>query len=132
MAEAADPLFEAAEGRTLIVGGLGPGGESAVTLNIAQSAAPDVVGDAAHLPFASGTFSNVNFEFLPYDAFTEGNIGAISQAADVLQPGGALNITTGINAPIDQIVSAMEDAGFAGITTDSSGGYWLVQGILGW
>jgi hypothetical protein len=50
--------------------------------------------------------------------------------ADVLQPGGMMNITIGINAPVDQIVSAMENAGFTNITTDSSGGYWLIQGTL--
>jgi hypothetical protein len=121
---------DAGEGLTLVVGGVGPGGEGSVTLNIAESAAPDVVGDAASLPFGPNTFSNVDYEFLPYSAFTGDNIDAIGEAADVLQPGGMMNITTGINAPVDQIVSAMENAGFTNITTDSSGGYWLIQGTL--
>ncbi|MFC7534589.1 RHS repeat-associated core domain-containing protein [Actinoplanes sp. GCM10030250] len=104
----------------LVVGGgrtSGGGAEVAgdVSLNIARDASPRIVGNVANIPFRAGTFKSLFFERMPYDAFTGEKIGALRQAARVLQPGGQLTIETGSEAPAGEIVAELQRLGFTNI-----------------
>jgi SAM-dependent methyltransferase len=74
---------------------------------------PDVKGDINAMPFRGGSFDDVCFERIQYEAFTGGNVGSLSEAARVLKPGGGLRIVTGANAPVKEIISALKELGFS-------------------
>ena len=80
--------------RLVVGGGRRPGfpklKRSDLSLNIDARTLPDVQADAAALPFASGLFSEVYYEKVPFAAFTGSQAVAIAEAARVLKPGGRL------------------------------------------
>jgi len=103
--------------RRLVVGGghapgFPPSKAEDVSLNVDAEAMPDVVGDIAHAPLASGIFDEVYFEKVPFGAFTGGNSIALREAARVLCPGGRVVIEPGWAAPVPEIRAAMREAGF--------------------
>jgi hypothetical protein len=112
-------------GRLVVGGGHAPTfpllGKADVSLNIDPVARPDVLGDIALAPFQSASSREVYFERLPFTAFTGPNIGALSESARILQPGGRLAIETGIAAPVAEIVAGLRAAGFTNINVDSLG-----------
>src|SRR5437870_893731 len=83
-----------------------------LAFNIDPEARPDVQGDVIRIPFASETFGEVYFEKMRYDTFTGRNIGALDEAARVLQQGGRLVIDTGILAPVPETRAALRRLGF--------------------
>lgn len=83
-----------------------------VSINIDIDAVPHVVADINRAPFADAVFREVYFEKVPFKAFTGPKVGAIKEAARILQPGGRCVIETGSVAPAEQIKAAMREAGF--------------------
>jgi len=109
----------------LVVGGGSASGfptvpEGSFSLNIEPSALPNVVGDAARLPFAGDTFGEIYYEYVPYKAFTGPNGTAIAEAAAALQSGGRLIIDTGSGVPVSELQGLLQSAGFSNIQVTSS------------
>jgi hypothetical protein len=112
--------------RRLVVGGgrapdfpsLRPGD---LSLNIDADAVPHVQGDINKPPFASGTFPEVYFEKVPYDAFTAANRGAIKEVARILDRGGRLVIETGSKAPLAELQAALRQASFKYVRVTQKG-----------
>ncbi len=123
------------EGRRLVVGGgrvsdfpkLRP---RDISLNLDGDAIPHVQGDINKAPLQSSRFLEVYLEKVPYDAFSGQNIGAIGEAARLLEPGGRLVIETGTMAPISEITIAMRKAGFKYVRV-AYRGYLRITGRLG-
>ena len=82
-----------------------------LALNRDPEAMPDLVGDVAWAPLASGVFEEVCFEKLPFAAFTGDNRRAIKEAVRVLRPGGRLIVETGWAVPGAEVRAAMRQAG---------------------
>ena len=92
-----------------------------ITLDVRTAARPDICGDIARAPFRSGTFGEVYFERVPFTAFSGRNLGALDEAARLLQPGGRLVIETGRIAPVNEIVAGLRAAGFHTVTVTRRG-----------
>ena len=86
-----------------------------ISLNIARTARPHVLGDIASAPFQEGLLRTVFFERVPFPAFTGRNSGAFSEAARMLRPDGRLVIETGSAAPLNEIVTILRVVGFTNI-----------------
>jgi hypothetical protein len=86
-----------------------------ISLNIARTARPHVLGDIASAPFQAGQLRTVCFERVPFPAFTGRNSGALSEAARILRPGGRLVIETGSAAPLNEMVTLLRAVGFTNI-----------------
>jgi SAM-dependent methyltransferase len=86
-------------------------GAEDISLNIARTARPHVLGDIASAPFQEGQLRTVFFEHVPFPAFTGRNIGALSEAARILRPGGRVVIETGSAAPLNEIVTLLRTVG---------------------
>lgn len=82
-----------------------------ISLNIAGTARPHVIGDIISAPLQAGQFHTVYFERVPFPAFTGRNSGALSEAARLLRPGGRLVIETGSAAPLNEIVTFLRAVG---------------------
>jgi ubiquinone/menaquinone biosynthesis C-methylase UbiE len=80
-----------------------------------------VQGSVGSAPFKAGSFSEVYFERVEYQAFTGNQIGALAEAARVLRPGGLLIIETGSIAPVAEIVAELNRLGFFQPYVNSSG-----------
>lgn len=100
-----------------------------IAMNIDGVAIPDVQGDINHAPFASGIFAAVYFEKVPFSAFSGKNIGAVQEAARLLEPDGRIVIETGEKAPIDEIAAVMRQVGFRYVRV-SRRGFLRVSGKL--
>jgi SAM-dependent methyltransferase len=106
----------------------------AIKLNIDVDARPDVVGDINRAPFANQAFGEVLFESVTWEAFTEDNLGAINEAARVLQPAGRLVIETGggMRARLPALRRRMNALGFMSIrVTERANGGIRISGRLG-
>jgi SAM-dependent methyltransferase len=101
-----------------------------IALDIDADAIPHVQGDINKAPFQSRAFSEVYFQKVPYDAFSGLNIGAIGEAARLLEPGGRLVIETGNRVPVAQVTEAMRMAGFRRVRVTAKG-YVRFTGRLG-
>jgi hypothetical protein len=89
-----------------------------VSLNIAASATPHVLGDIAFAPFGRASCDTLYFERMPFPAFTGGRIDALAEPARLLRPGGRLIIETGWAAPIEQIVARLQAERFIIVTVE--------------
>ena len=83
-----------------------------ISLDIDPAARPHVLGDINAPPLPDGSFAEVAYEAVPYDAFVGPGRTAIASTYRVLQPGGRLTIGTGIQVPVAKIVEDLERAGF--------------------
>jgi RHS repeat-associated protein len=123
-----------AEGELIVGGGRAAGFPATpaggVSLNNKLVATPTVAGDIGAAPFGSATFGRVYFERVPFTSFTGENIGALSEAARVLKPGGSLVIETGAGAPVARIVDALRSSGFTNITIQRTS-HIRISAILG-
>ncbi len=113
-----DALVEAGAnvGRLVVGGGRATGFPALeagdVSLNTSLAASPHVMGDIGAAPFKSGSFGELFFERVPFDAIT-GN--ALSESSRVLQPGGRLSIITGYGADASEITTGLRQNGFTNI-----------------
>ena len=101
-----------------------------VSLNIARTARPHVLGDIASAPFQAGQLRTVFFERMPFPAFTGSNSGALSEAARILRAGGRLMIETGSAAPLHEIVTLLRAVGFTNIRVTGRN-FLRVTAVLG-
>src|SRR5437870_3945545 len=86
-----------------------------ISLNIAWTARPHVLGDIASAPLQADQFRMVYFERVPFPAFTGSNSGALREAARILRPGGRVVIETGSAAPLNEIVTLLRAVGCTNI-----------------
>jgi len=86
-----------------------------ISLNIARTARPHVLGNIASAPFQAGQFRAVCFERVPFPAFTGSNSGALREATRILRPGGRVVIETGSAAPLNEIVTLLRAVGCTNI-----------------
>jgi len=106
------------EGERLVVGGGRAPGFPALrntdlTLNISPTSKADIVADIRQIDTSKvGKFKEVFFERLPFEVIDE---EAISNAANLLKPGGKLHIITGRAANRNKLREHLEQAGFTDI-----------------
>ena len=105
-------------------------GAEDISLNIARTARPHVLGDIASAPFQAGQLRTVFFERVPFPAFTGRNSGALREAARMLCPGGRLVIETGSAAPLNEIVTLLRAVGCTNIRITGRN-FLRVTAILG-
>src|SRR5574341_530205 len=86
-----------------------------ISLNIARTARPHILGDIASAPLQAGQFHTVYFERVPFPAFTGSNSRALSEAARLLRSGGRIVIETGSAAPRNEIVTLLRAVGCTNI-----------------
>lgn len=86
---------------------------STVTLDKEAAARPDIRGIGQSLPIGNGQFGEVQVERLPFDQLT-GARGRdfFRESHRVLIPGGRISGITGAHVPVDQLRSALKEAGF--------------------
>ena len=91
-------------------------------LNTDPLAGAEVQADLQTRPFNGTKFTEVYFEYVPYDAFTGANIGGLIEAGRLVKPGGRLIIETGPGAveTLPEILKTLENLGFKTPTVQES------------
>ncbi|HEX3488590.1 MAG TPA: hypothetical protein VHU92_04585, partial [Streptosporangiaceae bacterium] len=83
----------------------------AITLNNFEATHPHVVGDIKRAPFKPDSFKYVYFENVGYTSFTGANSGALAETARILKPEGNLQIDTNASAPVNEIITNLNNLG---------------------
>jgi hypothetical protein len=108
--------------RLVVGGGRAPGFPSLqaddISLNIAPSAMPHILGDIAFAPLRGASCDTIYFERLPFPAFTGGSIDVLAELTRLLRSEGRLVIETGWAAPVEQILARLRAEGFIMVTVE--------------